>query len=87
MSDSRFHLKIDFEIYGKKFDWNASLNYYDRGDGMDERIFNWFVCAYEEAYASYQEEIYSVEERSRKKIEDAERAELARLKDKYENGK
>lgn len=85
MSDSRFHLKVKFEIYGQEFEWNPSLNYFDRGDGMDDRIFSWFVDCYNQAYDKYQEANDEArrlaEERDRER---QERAELDRLKAKYE---
>lgn len=84
MSDSRFHLKVDFEIYGQKFNWNPSLNYFDRGDGMDDRIFQWFVDCYNEAHDKYQDAIYEADRINREKAtERVERAEFERLKAKY----
>ena len=85
MGDSRFHLKVDFEIYGEKFDWDASLNCCAHGGEIDDRITNWFLTCYEEAYSKYQDEIYKADATNRKKAEEAqERAELDRLKAKYE---
>lgn len=87
MSDSRFHLKVEFEIYGKKYTWNPSLNYFDRGDGMDDRIFQFFVNSYNDAWMHYQEENdRAARESENRETERREREELARLKAKYERG-
>ena len=84
MSDSRFHLKIEFDIYGEKYKWEPSLNYFDRGDGMDDRIFSWFVDCYEKAYSKYQDSMH--DRRIEQETDDEaqrERTELARLRTKY----
>ena len=87
MSDSRFHLKVEFEIYGEKFPWDASLNWHDDGDGIDQRIFEFFRDAHDKAYAKFQKEIYeSAMHEYMKQKEKEEREMLAKLKAKYEGG-
>lgn len=85
MGDSRFHLKVEFEIFGKEYKWSPSLNYYDRGDGIDDRIFQWFVSCYEDAYRHWEASMEAANaERERIDTERREREELRRLKEKYE---
>lgn len=84
MSDSRFHLKVEFEIYGQKYKWEPSFNYFDRGDGMDERIHDWFVKCYQDAHGKYQAAMYEEQrEQEKREAEQRERVELARLRAKY----
>lgn len=84
MSDSRFHLKVVFEVYGKEFEWDSSLNWSAEPGECDERISGWFSSCYENAYAEFQDFCYRADAENRKKAEElAERAELARLSAKY----
>lgn len=84
MSDSRFHLKGEFEVYGKKFKLDQSLNWSADPGQCDERISQWFATCYEEAYAKYQAAQYEADAERRKAAEeDAEREQLARLRKKY----
>lgn len=84
MSDDRFYLEVKFSIYGKEFKREASLNWAAHPGECDERISEWFVHCYNDAYADFQSQIY-FEETERRKIaeEAAEKAQLARLKAKY----
>lgn len=85
MGDSRFHLKAEFEIYGEKFEWDASLNWCADSGEIDERIRDWFLSCYDSAYEKYQDQIYEADRERREKAEEvSERAELERLKAKYE---
>jgi hypothetical protein len=87
MSDSRFHLKVEFSIYGRDFKWNPSLNWYGGDERIDSRIIDWFESCYAEAYAEYREGIQDdLEREERQRIEAEERAQLAKLKAKYEGG-
>lgn len=84
MSDSRFHLKVTFEVYGKEFKWKPSLNWSSGPDECDERISKWFADRYREAYAEFQEAHYETDlERRKEAGEEAEREQLARLRNKY----
>lgn len=85
MSDHRFGLKVDFSIYGKNFEWDASLNWNAHDGGCDSRITEWFTTCYEEARAAWDADNAAADElRRRTGVEQRERAELARLKAKYE---
>ena len=84
MSDSRFHLKGEFEVYGKTFKLDQSLNWSAEPGQCDERISGWFASCYEVAYTEFQEHNYLVLAAQRKMIEEAdEREQLARLRRKY----
>lgn len=84
MSDSRFHLKGKFEVYGKRFEMDQSLNWSAEPGQCDERISQWFATCYEEAYSEFQARNYRAEAKQRKKDEEAaEREQLARLRKKY----
>lgn len=86
MSDHRCHLKIEFSIYGMKFEWDTSINYApNEGDGIDDRIVDWFNECYAEARAAWDHEsMLEDERRAAEKLERDERQQLARLKAKYE---
>jgi hypothetical protein len=59
MSDSRFHLKVKFEVYGKKFTSDSSLNWNAEPGECDERISSWFANIYEQAYIEFREAQYN----------------------------
>ena len=84
MSDSRFHLKVTFEVYGKEFKWEPSLNWSAEPGECDERIAQWFADCYDTAYAEFQTKQFEADtERRQKEEEAAEREQLARLRKKY----
>ena len=84
MSDSRFHLKGEFEVYGKRFKLDQSFNWSADPGQCDERISQWFATCYEEAYSEFQEHNFRADAERRKKAEEAEeREQLARLRKKY----
>jgi hypothetical protein len=85
MSDHRFHLKIEFSIYGMNFEWNPDLNWNNHTGGVDDRIIEWFADCYAQARTAWDHQ-NMVEDviRERAKVEHRERTELARLKAKYE---
>lgn len=83
--DSRFRLKVEFSIYGKTFNWEPSLNWYSVQHECDPRISKWFADCHEKARADWERN--GEAERAialNKLVEVAERAELERLKRKYE---
>jgi hypothetical protein len=84
MSDSRFHLKGEFEVYGKRFKLDQSLNWSADPGQCDGRISQWFAACYGEAYSEFQEHNCRADAELRKKVEEAEeREQLARLRNKY----
>lgn len=84
MSDSRFHLKVTFEVYGQEFKWEASLNWSAGLGECDERIAQWFADSYDTAYTKFQTAHFMAEAERRQQTEEAaEREQLARLRKKY----
>jgi hypothetical protein len=84
MSDSRFHLNVTFEVYGREFKWYTSLNWTASPGECDERIINWFVDNYDNAYDDFQAALLIEKTESHKRTEElAEREQLARLLKKY----
>lgn len=83
--DSRFNLKIEFKIYQQTFTWNCSLNWSASEGYIDQRIEQWFLDSYNEAYKKWQHDIYisETEQRKEKQIQE-EKAQLKLLKEKYE---
>lgn len=84
MSDSRFHLKVTFEIYGQEFTWQPSLNWSASPGECDERIVAWFVESHDKAYADFCE--YNQQQDAARRaaaVEAEERAQLAALLKKY----
>lgn len=85
MSDHRFGLKIEFSIYGMNFEWEPDLNWHAHDGGCDPRIIDWFDACYNEARAAWDHQ-NAIEDQAKeaRRIEQSERAELTRLKAKYE---
>ena len=91
MGDNRADIKISFTVHGKTYQQAWEINYWDNGDGIDDRIVEWFAACWHEALAR-------AEYRSRRTIPDRqdwdrqdaarreqqERAEFTRLKAKFE---
>jgi len=87
MSDSRFNLEVKFRIYGKTYEWEPSLNWSDNGDGIDQRIVDWFRKSHDKAYQDFLEsrhKYFAAEEK--RKTEEVERKEYERLKAKFDGG-
>lgn len=52
--ESRFHLKVNFQIYEKKFKWDCSLDWFSEDETeIDQRITDWFLACYNEAYSDW----------------------------------
>lgn len=85
MGDSRASVKIEFSIYGKDFKYDGSINWSPYNEyGVDTRIVEWFEECHRVARAHYDEQIYEAQAEKRNLAEEnAEKAELARLKAKY----
>lgn len=88
MTDHKASIKIEFSIYGVTEKMNAWINWSpDSGQyPIDQRVIDFFVVAYEKARAVYDEENEESESEERQRaVEQEERAELSRLKAKYEH--
>lgn len=82
--DSRFHIKVHFEIYGKKYDWDASLNWSGYAGEIDSRIRDFFLNCHDEAYAIWLRRLAeSQADKESKEARVRELDELRRLKAKY----
>jgi hypothetical protein len=86
MGDHRPKIPADFEMHGHKahfdFGW---CNWSPDNDGVDRRVVDWFREQAAIAIAKWAEEVAADKfERNRREFEDRERAELVRLKGKYE---
>lgn len=86
MGDHRPTITADFEMQGHKahfdFGW---CNWSDNGDGIDQRIVDWFREQVEIAMGRYHAAMQRAMAAQRAEvIEQAEREQLAILKAKYE---
>jgi hypothetical protein len=87
MGDHRAELKVWFRFHDKVYKHHyAWINWCpDSDDGIDSRVRRFFEHAYQDGMARDQREVEKWHEEQRKEeIEAGERAELARLKAKYD---
>lgn len=86
MGDHRPTITCHFEMHGHKADFDFGwCNWSDNGDGIDQRIVDWFREQSQIAMTLYQNAIYEFEWGAREKQQrEDELATLARLKAKYE---
>lgn len=88
MGDSRASVKIDFSIYGKSYKYDGWINWFTEeydGNYIDQRILEFFDKSYRDARWDYDEASrIEAKRRAAQGLEDEERAELNRLKAKYE---
>jgi hypothetical protein len=82
MGDFRASIKIEMELMGKKYKNTWSwINYFDNGNGIDQRIVDWFSECWEDTVMRHDEIIWKSEEKQR---EEEERELYKKLKVKYE---
>lgn len=86
MGDHRADVKIEFTFHGETrklhLDW---VNYVDGGDGIDDRVREFFETAYTDGMTRYHKlAAAAYRDRHKEEIEAREREELAALKAKYE---
>lgn len=85
MGDFRAGIKIEMHLINKKYKTDMSINYWDDGDGNDERVKEWFRDCYNDARSRYNKMIYDSQAKERKAAEEkAERALYAKLKKKFD---
>lgn len=88
MSDFRASIKIEFDFMDKTETADMYINYMGRDSecpGLDDRVVKFFRDAYEAGMARYDSIVYEANRKSHEaEVENNERAELKRLKDKYE---
>jgi hypothetical protein len=87
MGDHRPKITCHFEMHGHVADYDFGwCNWSPNSDGIDQRIADWFREQSEIAISKWRAGIEEDErERNKAAQEAAERAELARLKAKYES--
>jgi len=85
MGDSRASIKVEFSIYGETYKLDSWINWSTGGEvpEVDDRVIEFFRSSYLDARGKWDD---ATAEDDAKKAEAAERAELARLKAKYEQG-
>lgn len=86
MGDHRADIEIKFRIHGKLYQQKWCINYWpDLVTGVDYRVADWFNSCWRDALARYETEIAEANaEADARRLEQSERAELARLKEKYD---
>lgn len=86
MGDHRPKITCHFEMHGHVADYDFGwCNWSDNGNGIDQRIVDWFREQSEIAIGMWRDRIDADEAiRNKAAIERGERTELARLKAKYE---
>jgi len=87
MGDHRAEIHIVFKIHGKTYkgDWDW-INYFDNRDGIDDRVVEFFADSWSDAYGRFQKQLDKARKESERPIiEKREKAELKRLKEKYES--
>ncbi len=86
MGDHRPKITAHFEMHGHVADYDFGwCNWSDNGDGIDQRIVDWFRTQAEIAMSIYHQQLWEDQAEQRKiETEQHERAELARLSAKYQ---
>ena len=89
MGDHRPTITCHFEMHGHVADYDfGCCNWSDNGDGIDQRIVDWFAEQSAIAIGKWRREVDAYHrERDKDKIREQEIAELNRLKEKYEVSK
>lgn len=81
MTDQKALIKIDFEFHGKHYKYDGWINYFDNGDGIDDRVVEFFRESHKDGMSRYNRKVaryYKDQE------EKSERETLKLLKEKYE---
>lgn len=81
VGDHRFTLKAEFSMHGHKdkIDWNLNWS-----DNIPERVADWIETNHQKGMDNWYQAEWTADQRRQADIEDRERDELARLKEKYE---
>jgi hypothetical protein len=81
MTDFKASIKIEFSFMGKTERYDGWINYWDRGDGLDDRVAEWFREKYEAGMIRYRGNVAAFH---KEENERTERRELERLRAKYD---
>ena len=86
MGDHRFSFKAEFEFHGIKDTIDLGWHNWDGGtSAIDSRILRFIESVRDRGFAKYETDLARYfDEQNKSKTEESERAELARLKLKYE---
>lgn len=86
MGDHRASIKIEMEFHGVKDKTDMWINYYpDSEYGIDKRIVEFVESVYDRGMTKYNKRMEKYwAEQNKEKVEKEEKAELERLKNKYE---
>ena len=77
MTDFRAFIKVEMDFMDITKKTELNINYHDNGDGIDQRIVDFFSDAYDEGMLKYYAEIERDSQiENQKKIESEERIEL-----------
>jgi len=82
MTDQKASIKIDFDFHGKHYRFDGYINYFDNGDGIDDRVVEFFRESYEDGMSRYHRKTSKYFKEQEEKLE---RETLQLLKDKYES--
>lgn len=84
MGDHRASIQITFEMHGIKKECDMWINWWDNGNGIDDRIIEFFSDASSEAMLKWNKIIYDSQKIEREKqVEENDFCEFQRLKKKY----
>lgn len=85
MGDHRASIEITFHLHGVTKKTNMYINWWDNGDGIDDRIVDFFREASQEAMFQYEVDLnaYTIQ-REEKENEIKDLQEYERLKKKYQ---
>lgn len=87
MGSHRASIKIEMEFHGVKDKIDMWINYSPDGEyGIDNRIIEFVESVYDRGMVKYNKQMDKYwKEQNKEKIEKEEKAELERLKQKYES--
>lgn len=84
MGDHRVLITIEFDAHGKTYRQKFNINYFDNGDGIDQRVVDFFAESWADALGRYEDQVREhFREQNKAEIEAQERKEFERLKAKY----
>lgn len=81
MDDYRASITLSMTLHGRTYTTEMWIIYWPNNEGIDNRIVEWFAACQEDARARFEARMA---DQRLSRIEVSERAELARLRAKYE---
>ena len=84
MGDHRATIKLAMHIHGKQYETEMWINYWPENDGCDRRIVECFAHWWADAKARYDQAMWEAQRQRDAETDRKERAELARLRAKYD---